>query len=327
MSFIEDFKNLQLETPRLSIINTNSENCGYTNYSTFNRNCYLVSGTHYSEDVFYSGYCVGLTSCMDCLDVEKSELCYECVFIEKCYNCSNSAYLIGCMNCDYCYDITNGQNCFLSTAIQNQSYCILNKQLSKEEYEKQRASLMKNHTPKELWQMVDDLRTRIPQRPYFQKNCENCMGSDMRNSRNVIFSFGVKNGEDVIYGGTNCNQIKDAVDVDNIAATMSEGLYQAIGVTGSYNLTCCNVNWFSQNCYYSELIFNSHDCFGCISRNHAEYEILNKKYPKEEYFKRVAEIIAELKAENMWGPMWIDSTYPYEDTISALYYPHPSSNF
>lgn len=320
MSFIEDFKQLQQKTPRLAIINTNSENSAYTNYSTFNRNCYLVSGTHYSEDVYHAQYCVGLTSCVDCLDVEKSELCYECIFCEKCYQCSFGIYLIGSMNCDFCYDLTNCQNCFLSSSLQNQSYCILNKQRTKEEYEAERSFLLKSHSQKELLEMLENLRQKTPQRNVFQKNCENCLGSDLRNSRNLFYCFSVKNAEDVIYGGTNCNQCKDAVDVDNIAATMAQELYQSLGVTGSYSLICCNVNWFSQNCSYCELVFNSHDCFGCIGRNHAEYEILNVKYSKEEYFKRIAEIKEELKKEGQWGKMWIPPTYPFEDTIAAYYY-------
>lgn len=320
MSFLQDFTELQQRTPRLAIINTNSENSAYTNYSTFNRNCYLVSGTHYSEDVYYSQYCVGLTSCSDCLDVEKSELCYDCVFSEKCYNCNYAGYLINCFQCDYAYDLTNCQNCFLSACLQNQSYCILNKALSKEEYETQRAFLIKNNSPKELLQMLEELRLKVPQRPVFQKNCENCLGSELRNCQDLTFSFRVKNAEHVIYGGTNINQCKLSMDVDNIAATMSEDLYQAIGVTGSYNITCSNVIWFSNNIAYSELIFNSHDCFGCIGRNHGEYEILNVKYPKKEYFKKVAELTDELKQEGLWGKMLMPTTYPFEDTAAAQYY-------
>jgi len=320
MSFITDFHQLQLKTPRLAIIATNSENSAYTNYSTFNRNCYLVSGTHYSEDVYYAQYCVGLTSCMDCFDVEKSELCYECVFCEKSYNCNYSAYLVGSLNCDFCYDLTNCQNCFLSTGIQNQSYSILNKPYSKEEYEKQRKFLMKTNSPRELLVMLEDLRKKTPMRPFFQKNCENCLGHNLRNCRDLIFCFNVKNGEDIIYGGTNINQCKSSMDVDNIAATMAEEVYNSLGATGSYNIMCCNTNWFSQNCYYCELVFNSHDCFGCIARNHAEYEILNVKYPKEEYFKRMEAIKDELKTAGKWGEMWIPTTYPFEDTIAAQYY-------
>lgn len=320
MGFIEDFKKLQLATPRLAIINMNSENSAYTNYSTFNLNCYLVSWTHYSEDVYYAQYCMGLTSCMDCLDVEKSELCYELVFSEKCYNCSHGGYLVGCSNCDFCYNLTNCRNCFLSTCLQNAEYRILNKQYSKDEYEKKKNLLLENNSQDKLWQILYEFRFKIPQRAVFQKNCENCVGSDLRNSKNLHGCFSVKNGEEVIYGGTNCNQIKDSMDCDNIAAALCQDIYQGIGITGSYGILCGNVIWFSNNLSYCELMFNSHDCFGCIGRNHAEYEILNAKHTKEEYFRRTAVIKKELKEQNFWGTMIIPSTYPYEDTISAVYY-------
>lgn len=320
MEFIENFKKLQLATPRLAIINTNSENCAYTNYSTFNRNCYLVSGTHYCEDVYYAQYSVGLTSCVDCFDIEKSELCYELVFSEKCYNCNFGAYLVGSSDCDFCYDLTNCRNCFLSTCLQNAAFRILNEQCTKEEYEQKKHFLLKSYSSKELWQMLCELRLKTPQRSVFQKNCENCVGSDLRNSKNLWNCFSVKNGEEVIYGGTNCNQIKDSMDCDNIAATLSQDLYQGIGITGSYGIMCGNVIWFSNNLAYCELMFNSHDCFGCIARNHAEYEILNVKYPKEEYFLRVEAIKQELRTQGLWGDMIIPPTYPFDDSIAAVSY-------
>lgn len=177
------------------------------------------------------------------------------------------------------------------------------------------------HIPAELQKMLDELRQKIPQRQFFQKNCENCIGTELRNCKNVFFSYRIKNAEDVIYGGTHACAIKSSIDIDNCAATMSEELYNTIGVTQGYSYICCNCCWFSQNLAYCEHVFNSHDCFGCISRNHAEYEILNKKYSREEYFKRIGEIKRELKREGMWGQMWIPTTYSYEDTIAALYYP------
>lgn len=321
MSLIDDFQKLQALTPRFALINTNSENSAYTNYSTFNKNCYMVSGTHYNEDVFYAQYTVYSTSCVDCFDVEKSELCYELLFSEKCYNCSFGAYLIGCNDCDFCFDAFNCQNCLLCTAIQNKRYHILNKPYSKEEYEQKRKFLSRTNSADELWQMLNELRLQTPQRFAFQKNCENCTGSDLRNSKNLIICFGVKNGEDIIYGGTNINRVRDSMDIDNCAATMSEDLYQVVGATAGYSLLCCNCCWFSQDLYYCEMVFNSHDCFGCISRNHAEYEILNVKYPTEEYFKRITEIKQALDAQSLWGKMWLPSTYPYEDTVASIWYP------
>ena len=280
----------------------------------------MAFGTHYSEDAFYTHYCTKLTSCSDCLDVEKSELCYELVFCEKCYNCNFSGYLMSCSDCDFCYDMANCQYCFLCTCMQNQQYCILNKRLSKEEFEAERRELLKK-SPAELQQMLEELRRKVPQRQFFQKNCENCIGTELRNCKNVLYSYRIKNSEDIIYGGTHASTCKSCVDIDNCAATISEELYNVVGTTNSYGLVCSHVCWFSQNLFYCESVFNSHDCLGCISRNHAEFEILNVKYSKEEYFKQFEEIKRELLAQNQWGQMWIPTTYPYEDTIVALYYP------
>lgn len=115
--------------------------------------------------------------------------------------------------------------------------------------------------------------------------------------------------------------------IDEFAALQKSAPRIAIINTNSENSAYTNYSTFNKNCYlssgthYCELVFNSHDCLGCIARNHAEYEILNKKYPKEEYFKRFEEIKKELQNQNMWGKMWIPTTYPYEDTSAALYYP------
>lgn len=321
MSFIADLTSLHAQTPRIAIVNTNSENSEYTNFSTFNNRCYLCSGTHYCEDVFYSQYCARDSSCVDCFDVDQSELCRELIGAEKCYGCSFGAYLVGCVDCEYCYDITNCQHCFLCVCMQNAEYQILNQKVPKEEYEKKRQFYLKKYSTDELYQMLDDLRKKTPQRSVYQKNCENCVGADNRNSKDLYWCFNVKNGEDLVYAGTNINQVKDSVDIDNIAAAMCQELYNSIGSTGSYNLHCCNMTWFSTDCYHCDSVFNSHDCFGCIARNHASYEILNKKYPKEEYFKKIEEIKKELRAGGLWGEMLIPSTYKYEDTVAATYYP------
>ncbi|MBT3865089.1 hypothetical protein HOF67_03605, partial [Candidatus Peregrinibacteria bacterium] len=62
------------------------------------------------------------------------------------------------------------------------------------------------------------------------------------------------------------------------------------------------------NLTYCDSVFNSHDCFGCVGLSHGEYQILNKKYEKEEYFKKVEEIKAQMQQDNEWG-QWYDSTY------------------
>jgi len=52
-TFFEQFKQLQLKVPRLAIMNKQSENSDYCNYSFQNKNCYLTFGSHYEEDCMY----------------------------------------------------------------------------------------------------------------------------------------------------------------------------------------------------------------------------------------------------------------------------------
>ena len=110
------------------------------------------------------------------------------------------------------------------------------------------------------------------------------------------------------------------MDCDQIGYDPSELLYECIGNSGNTNCNFCYASWHNADIEYCEHVFNSHDCFGCISRSHAEYEILNQKYSKEDYFKRVREIKEELKREEMYGKWLLPSTYPYEDTIAPLYF-------
>ena len=132
--FIEAYKRLQEKTPRIALLNVNSENSTYTNYASMNRNCYFCFGCHHNEDCYYMGYSVKNVDCVDCEDVESSELLYECLLCEKCYNCTNSSYLIACSDCNFCWDLSNSTNCFLCTGMQNTHYAILNEPFSKKTF-------------------------------------------------------------------------------------------------------------------------------------------------------------------------------------------------
>lgn len=86
--------------------------------------------------------------------------------------------------------------------------------------------------------------------------------------------------------GTNIDNVKDSMDCDNIGYDPCELLYECIGNFGNFNCNFCNACWHNSDLEYCEMVFNSHDCFGCVSRSHAKYEILNVPYEKSEYFKK-----------------------------------------
>jgi hypothetical protein len=66
--------------------------------------------------------------------------------------------------------------------------------------------------------------------------------------------------------------------------------------------------WFSNNLLYCDTVHNSRDCFLCDAVNHARFQILNQQYSEEDYHKKVAEIIEQMKKDGEWG-QWFKSAY------------------
>ncbi len=320
MSFLEDFKRLQLEMPRIALQFSNSENSDYTNYAFKNKNCYLVFGSHYNEDTLYGQYVYKNVSCADCDRVDEAELCYESSYCSNIYNCN---YLFNCFSssdCEYGFDLVNCKNCFLSAGLRTKEYHIQNKPVPKERYAAEVKRWKETHTVQQLLDELEKVRRTVPHIAVIQKNCENCVGSFLENCKNCFDCYNGTNLEDCLYMKTIAHAAKDCVDCDSIGYDPSELLYECIGNSGNVNCNFCYASWHNSDLEYCEQVFNSKHCFGCISRSHAEYEILNKKYSPEEYFKKVGEIKDELRREGMYGKWLLPSTYPYEDTIAPLYF-------
>ncbi|MBU1018962.1 MAG: hypothetical protein ABII07_00530 [Patescibacteria group bacterium] len=320
MWFIDELKKLQQTMPRIALVSSNSENSDYTNYAYKNKNCYLIFGGHYCEDTHYSQYPFKTKDCTDCDKLTQSELCYECVFGSNLYDCNYLYNCFTCANCEFGFDLVNCRDCFLCANLRNVQYHIRNKQFSKDDYF-QEIEKLKQYSAEQLLEELERMRRSVPHVASLQKNCENCTGSFLENSRNLTNCFYCTDVEDCIYMGTNIDAAKDSMDCDCIGYDPSELLYECIGNSGNHNCNFCNACWHNSDLEYCDMVFNSRSCFGCVSRSHAEYEILNKKYSKEEYERKVQEIKDELRAQNLYGKWLLESTHPYEDTVAELYYP------
>jgi hypothetical protein len=309
MDFFKELLELRETQPMPAILTMNSENCAYSPYHANGKNCYRLIGHNFCEDCYY-GYWVGVSK--DCVDnsfLEKSELCYECVDCCDSYDCTFVQDCIGCASCDFCYDCKGCTDCFGCVNLRNRTYCIFNKQYSKEDYfekvsELKTRSRQLDKPPQEFL----ELKRTLPRNAMQGTANENVVGNQIGNSRNVYYSFDVSYQEDTqyIFNGW---KLKDCADIC-YSGQDSEMLYQVHSGVQLYNSNFCSVCWFSQNLEYCEYIFNSHDCFGCISRNHASYEILNKPYKKEDYFKEVARIKAQLKFDGTYGHWMWPTPYP-----------------
>ena len=310
MGFFDDLQRLRESRPQISIVSVRSENCAYSPYHAAGRNCYCIVGHVQSEDCAY-GIWVGLSrDCIDNAFIEKCELCYECVDCRDCYNCNFCRDCLNSSDCDWCYDCKGSQNCFGSVNLRNKQFHIFNKPYPKDEYFEKVKFLKKAHAslsnpPAEFRQLIETL----PHISMHGLNNENVAGDHIFNSQNCFYSFDVNNQQDTMYM-YNSFDAKDCMDCgySSLGAELSYMCHSGVTL---FNSNFCNVCWYSQNLEYCEYAYNSHDCFGCVSRDHAEYEILNVKYSKEEYFKRVAEIKDQLKKEGSYGRWWWPS--PYED--------------
>ncbi len=323
--FFEQYKKLMLSTPRLAIINKQSENSEYCNYSFANKNCYLTFGNHYEEDCLYGHYSTKNKDCVDYLQLYKSELCYECNFSKNCYS---SVYLDHCENSQNCYfsvDLKGCKNCLFSSNLRHKEYYIFNKPSTKEEYFRQLEAYQLNTEKgfsKAKAYYLDEFRTKFPFRSVYQSNCEHCDGNNNNNSKNLRSCFDTANSEDNAYS-YQIDETYSSMDINCSGYDRCELDYQTIGCSGTFHCLFVDSCWHDSNLFYCNLTFSSQNCFGCIGLNQKKYCILNKQYSQGEYEKLVPQIIEYMKTRNEWGEFFpaAFSPFAYNETVAQEYFP------
>jgi len=88
---------------------------------------------------------------------------------------------------------------------------------------------------------------------------------------------------------TRCERCEDCTYcedcVRSIGCTQSRGLLECAGCTHSFESARCEDGSYLGLCYGC---VDSVHCFACVGLSGAEFCILNEKYPRSEYFRRVA---------------------------------------
>jgi len=306
MTFLEQFEQLRLKVPRIGLQTVQNENSPYCQYTEKSKNCYMTFASYQSEDCLYNHRVFYCTDCVECALCHKCELCYECVDCISCYNCNYSVHCENAIDCYYSYYCIGTNNCFGCVGLRKNSFCIFNEQYTKEEYNA-RVKELKKLPPEEIYAQIEPLLTSVPRVAMYGKNNEESYGEDIHNCKNVFWGFDSKDLRDCFYVYYAHDHSKDLIDCSHLG--FAEQCFEIMSGGNLTECLFCYGSWFSNNLTYCDSVYNSHDCFGCVSRNHTEYEILNVKYPKEEYFKKVAEIQDEMKRDGEWG-RWYASTYP-----------------
>ncbi len=318
--FFEQFAELQNNVPRLAILNKQSENSDYCNYSFANKNCYLTFGSHYEEGCLYGRYSTKNTDCLDYLWLYQSELSYQCLFSKNVYN---SVYLDHCDTVRDSYfsvDLKGCNNCVFSSNLRNKQYYIFNKPYTEEKYFKELEKL-ELHTrtgfAKALDTYMNEVRKKFPFRAYYITKSEDCEGTNHQNSQRLRYSFDCSDSEDCAYG-FQLDNTHTSMDMNCMGYDTCELCYQTIGCTGVYDCIACDSCWHGNNLRYCSFVFNSSNCFGSISLQKKEYCILNTQYTKDEYEKLVGKIQKNMQEAGEWGDFFPleNSPFAYNETIA-----------
>ena len=323
-SFFEQFKELNDKVPHLALMNRSPENSEFCNNAGRNKNCYLMNGGCWDNE--NCAYGIRIDRSRECIEnrmVSDSELCLRCIFGENLYKC---AYCHHCFNSRECYfsvNLRNCDHCLFSSNLNSKSYYIYNKPSTKEKFEEIVAKMSSYTKLEELEKKYSEMLKGSIYPPVTQKNCENCTGDYLHDSKNAIESYDAFDIEDVkfLFIGEDC---RDAMDVTSVGMQGSQLLYECMSTgVGAFNCLFDHGNWTARENLYCDTMMSSNNCFGCVSLKHKEFCILNKQYPKEKYEKLVAEIIQHMQKMGEWGeflPLRM-APFAYNESIAQEYYP------
>ncbi|NOS67574.1 MAG: hypothetical protein HOO67_04395 [Candidatus Peribacteraceae bacterium] len=332
--FFDQWAALNDAVPHWGVAISTCENSDYCNYCNDEKNCYLDIAAESNEDCYYDHFTKYSKNCVDSSFVYHSTLCYECIQCYNCYGVRWSQYMDDCSDCAFCFDCKGSRNCLLSINLRNKEYYILNEPHTKEEYEKKLQELkLKSFSALQqvfaLWKKM-----RIQKglyRDMYNLNCENCIGNDLKNSKNCEGSFNAVNCED-------CKYLYDVLDAKNCCDMNyspygPEGCYEVISTVGLKNSAFYMAGPYNSSCYYSHMCKSCKDCFGCVGLKQKQYCILNKQFTKEEYETLVPKIIEHMTtplrssdgsfAGQEWGeffPVRL-SSHGYNETVAQEYMP------
>jgi len=295
--FFEQLKKLWWIVPDMALLNINSVNSDYCSITEGNKNCYLVIGGDFNENLMYSSFTFNTKDSSDLHWVFKSDLNYETIdciscsrlkYSQQCETCFDSSFLFNCKNCNNCFGCVN---------LRNASYCFFNKQLDKELYREKMREIDLGSFSKiqEFKKTQKESVLKYPQKFARIIRSFNSTGDNLDGVKNCNNCFDVSSG-----GVKDCGNIwlsysavSDCHDCDHFGRNSQE-CYQVSTVYPGNKILFSKFIFESNNVSYS---YNSHNCsdvFGCIGLRNKSYCILNKQYTKEEYGELLPRIIRHM---------------------------------
>ncbi|MEK7665599.1 MAG: hypothetical protein AAB337_01825 [Patescibacteria group bacterium] len=244
--------------------------------------------TQYSERVMDAPF---LLRCENVFASAKSVSCNNCVSIFECNQCINSAFLFDCQNCE---------ECFCSSNLRHKQYVFMNEQLNKEEYQKRMAEIDLSSTAQfEQWKttfrhLVGE-KTIWPEN--FSVNVQNCVGEGMMDCLDCS-GFLMDNSRNIQNGWN----IFDSEHLDTVVISYNSNDCYGVSVAlASHNIKFSFVAYQSQDCEYVVNCYNCEHCFGCVGLNRKKFNIFNKQYSEQDYWRLVDEIKCAMLERGEYG--------------------------
>lgn len=325
--FFEQFRELQLQVPRIALLTKNSVGSEYTNHSGDDKNCYLCFGVFEGENCLYSTnmYAGATRDCLDCYHVTKGgELLYECVDAEQCYGCQFGYLLRGCSDCLYTFDCRGSSHCLFSFNLRNKQYHIWNKPYAKDAYHKELERLkLGSYAAREehYRRWVDMIRAKGLHRFAVIENSANVSGNHLLNCRNTHYVFDGNVLEDVKY----CHLTAEAkTSMDSYHFGLgSELIYESHGLVRGYNVRFTHLCYDDADIEYCDLCHNSEQLFGCVGIKKGARLIMNRQYGETEFRDMRDRIAAYMRTTGEYGEFFPISIAPvaYNETQGMIYMP------
>ncbi|MEI8229880.1 MAG: hypothetical protein WCG83_01960 [Candidatus Peregrinibacteria bacterium] len=345
--FFEQFAELRTVVPQYARVTLRCENCDYCNNLSDNKNCYMVFSMSLSEGCMFCEDTYECKDCLECTKVYNSERCYDCVDCLRCFNLQSSE---ACENCSESHFLTycrSCSNCFGCSNLRHQQYCIFNEQKTKAEYEAflrqfQGTSYQEREAMRSRFQQ-EALRYSRPHASFHLS--ENCTGNYLVESRNVVESCLIRQGENLKYCFNLTEHVNDCMDF-SLTGRHAELIYESCTcvINVSRLRFCMQCRDGCSDLFYCYGCDACQNCFGCTGMRRKQYCILNKQYTKKEYETLVPKIIDHMRndgggglamnrsfstsltagsATGSWGEFFPESLspMPYNRSFAQRYFP------
>ncbi|MBI5621751.1 hypothetical protein HY933_02725 [Candidatus Falkowbacteria bacterium] len=323
-TFFDQFGALMKAVPRISSYNRNSVNCDYSNAIVDSKNCYLLFSSR-AEDCYFGYKVIDSQDCVDNLGLNNCQLCYQCTDSARCFNVAYSRYALDCRDAVFLFNCSGCHDCFMCANLKNKEYHWLNQPLSKAEYDRRLAEWRAGsyQAVQQFQRQFDELNQTTIRLFSQQKNCTNCSGDNLRDSKNCFHCFDMVGGNGNRYSADSAVNTKDIMD-SSVGSLDNELIYEVLSTITGYRVMFGTYCWACNFCQYCDhLLLGGSYCFGCSGIKNGKYAILNKEYEEAEYTRLVQKIIGQMKRDGEWGEFFPVSLSPfaYNESAAQDYFP------